>query len=331
MRADRLLSILLLLQKHGQMTTNQLATQLEVSVRTMHRDLETLSASGFPIYAERGKHGGWRLLEQYQTKLTLLGMDELPALFLPIPLPLLRDLGMEKDVQLARLKLLETLPEKQRSNAESLHQRIYIDTGNWHAKEEDLSCLPMLQTAIWEDRRVKIHYARADREQRERIVSPLGLVAKGSVWYLVAMVDNDIRTYRVNRITDTQLLDEHFERPASFHLREYWEESSRQFVERLPRYHVVVRVRESIINQLSYAGRYPLITLVQEKDENGWLTLSMQFQIEHEACAFLMGFGGSIEVLEPLDLRQRISRLAEELLLLYQGEANLSAEERPTL
>ncbi|WP_134682741.1 helix-turn-helix transcriptional regulator [Brevibacillus migulae] len=327
MRADRLLSILLLLQKHGQMTTSQLAAQLEVSVRTMHRDLEALSSAGFPIYAERGKLGGWRLLEQYQTKLTLLGMDELPALFLPIPLPLLRDLGMEKDVQLARLKLLETLPEKQRSNAESIHQRIYIDTGNWHAKEEDLSRLPLLQTAIWEERLLVIHYARADREQRERIVSPLGLVAKGNVWYLIAMAENDVRTYRVNRITDAKLLDERFVRPEAFDLRAYWEDSSRQFVERLPQYHVVARVQDSIIDQLSYAGRYPLITLVEERDETGWLTLSLQFQIEHEACAFLMGFGSKIEVLKPHALRERISRLAEELLRLYPGTASLEGEE----
>ncbi len=259
-------------------------------------------------------------MEPYQTKLTSLGANELPALFLPIPLQLLRDLGMEKDVQLAQLKLLETLPEKQRESAESLYQRIYIDTSGWHAAEESLPYLPLLQTAIWEERQVLIHYIKARGEQRERIIGPLGLIAKGSVWYLVALVGEEIRTYRVNRINHAEILTERFERPDLFDLREYWKSSSRRFLEWLPQYHVVAHVHESILDQLSYAGRYPLVTSVEKQDENGWLTLSLRFQIEHEACAFVMGFGEKMKVVEPVELRMRIKRLAGELLGLYGSE-----------
>ncbi|NGQ96777.1 WYL domain-containing protein [Brevibacillus sp. SYP-B805] len=317
MRTDRLLAILLLLQTHKRMTTSQLAARLHVSERTIHRDLEVLSSSGFPVYAERGKHGGWKLMEHYQSKLATLGPQELPTLFLPVPARLLRDLGMEKDAQLAQLKLLETLPENLRATAASIHQRIYLDTSSWHAAEETHEWLPVLLTGVWEERKVAMRYTRSDGSTRERMVSPLGLVAKGTVWYLIAAVDGEIRNYRVNRITRAEVTDESFERPAGFNLAAYWEESSRRFVENLPRYEARVRVDAAYFPRLSSPGRFPLIRVLREADDEGWMEVALQFQVEEEACAFIMGAGGRMEILEPAALREKVKRLAAEILQLY--------------
>lgn len=183
MRADRLLSILMLLQVHSRLTARNLAERLEVSERTILRDMDALSTAGVPVVAERGKGGGWGLLESYQTTLTGLNLAEIQALFLPKPTHLLANLGWSQAFEAALLKLLAALPAANRSQAEAVSQRIHVDPTGWHHWEEEMSTFPILQAAIWQERQLDLDYQRGNGTTVQRLVNPLGLVAKGRIWY----------------------------------------------------------------------------------------------------------------------------------------------------
>ncbi|MEC0713807.1 YafY family protein, partial [Bacillus haynesii] len=201
MRGDRLISILLMLQAQGQMTAKELAERLEVSERTIYRDMEALSGAGIPVVAERGINGGWSLLDDYQTTLTGLKESEIRALFVPLSEQLLDDLGLTRISEEARNKLIASLPSVYRQNAKDVWNRIYIDTRSWRHKKEKAVSFEVLKDAIWKDRKLNIVYQRADGQTAARIVAPLGLVAKGSNWYLIASKENgEIRNYRASRI-----------------------------------------------------------------------------------------------------------------------------------
>ncbi|MEC1532445.1 YafY family protein [Bacillus haynesii] len=201
MRGDRLISILLMLQAQGQMTAKELAERLEVSERTIYRDMEALSGAGIPVVAERGINGGWSLLDDYQTTLTGLKESEIHALFVPLSEQLLDDLGLTRISEEARNKLIASLPSVYRQNAKDVWNRIYIDTRSWRHKKEKAASFEVLKEAIWKDQKLKIVYQRADGQTAARIVAPLGLVAKGSNWYLIASKENgEIRNYRASRI-----------------------------------------------------------------------------------------------------------------------------------
>ena len=198
MRASRLVSLLLILQSRGGQTAAELARELEVSVRTIHRDVDALSASGVPIYADRGPHGGIRLVDGYRTRLTGMTADEAEALFLAgLPGPA-AELGLGTVVAAARLKVLASLPTELRGRASRLVERFHLDAAAWYHPDEAVPCLGELSEAVWEARRVKIGYDRGDKTV-DRILEPLGLVLKAGVWYLVAGVDGQPRTYRVSR------------------------------------------------------------------------------------------------------------------------------------
>ena len=202
MRADRLLSIMLLLQTYRRMTAHDLANRLEVSERTIHRDMESLSAAGVPVVAERGAGGGWSLMGEYRTNLTGLNEAEIQALFLARSPRLLDDLGLGKAAEAAFIKLFAAVPPAMRRDAESASQRIYVDGAGWNQSEESAPLLPFLQDAVLKDRAVRFKYQRGDDCAVVREVGPLGLVAKGGVWYLVAAIDGDIRNYRVSRVIE---------------------------------------------------------------------------------------------------------------------------------
>src|SRR5262249_39224316 len=230
MRADRLISILLLLQVHRRITARELASRLEVSERTIHRDMEALSTGGVPVFAERGAGGGWALMEEYKTNLTGLNRAETRSLFLLKPAQLLADLGLEKASDAALIKLLAALPAMQRGDADYAQQRIHIDLSGWNRSEERVPVLPALQEAVWQERRLQLTYERGgDCGIVERSVDPLGLVAKGSVWYLVGSVEGEIRSYRVSRIREAVVTSESFVRPKGFDLAAYWQESAKLF------------------------------------------------------------------------------------------------------
>src|SRR5437764_9483135 len=235
MRADRLLSILLLLQMHPRLTARHLAKRLEVSERTIHRDMEALGAAGVPVVADRGVGGGWRLVEGYRANVSGLTEAEVQALFVTRPSRLLADLHLDKASDGALVKLLSVLPAINRRGAEMARQRIHIDVSGWNRSRDPVPHLPALQQAVWSDRRLRILYDRGEGCASERLVDPLGLVAKGSGWYLVAAIEGDIRSYRVSRIRDVAMLDESFVRPAEFDLAGFWEKSAETFSQPLPR------------------------------------------------------------------------------------------------
>ena len=322
MRADRLLSVLLLLQVHRRMTARELAGRLEVSERTIHRDMEALSAAGFPVFAERGIGGGWMLVEGYRTNLTGLNKDEIQALFLTKPLRVLADLGLEKASNAALIKLSAALPLAHRDSAEYARQRIHVDAGGWHRSTESIEFLPALQEAIWKERKLKFSYLRGGGcDPVERLVDPLGLVAKGSVWYLVAGVEGQIRSYRVSRVSGALMTEQPCIRPKGFDLACYWEQSAVIFKANLPQYQALVRVHPDSFPIMRYAGRFARIGQVSEPDAEGWLTVSLRFDVEEMAIEYALSFGAKMEVLEPETLREKVIDAAKSVLAFYGERA----------
>ena len=317
MRADRLLSILLLLQVHRRMTAHELARRLEVSERTIYRDMEALSAAGIPVTAERGAGGGCILLEAYRTNLTGLNEAEIQTLFLTRPARLLADLGLNQASEAALIKLLAALPSMRRRDAEYVRQRIHVDVAGWHQAEEAVPCLPTLQEAVWQERKLYLTYQRNDGTIVERLVDPLGLVAKGSAWYLVAAVEDELRTYRVSRMHAARVTDQACVRPQGFDLAAYWAQSSAQFIANLPRYAVTVRMAAGVLQRVYRAGGYARVEQAGPPDEDGWIKLHFLFDTEEVACGYLLSFGTQVEVVEPQELRERIIDLAASVVAFY--------------
>ena len=310
MRADRLLSILLLLQSRRGMTARELAEQLEVSERTILRDMDALSGSGIPVMAERGKGGGWRLLDDYQTRLTGLKAAEIQSLFLARPARLMADLGLKRESEAALLKLLASLPAAVRQHAELARRRILIDARGWRDPAESISCLPALLDAVWRGRQLQFVYAREGCEAAERNGDPLGLVAKGSTWYLVANVEGETRTYRVSRIREATALDAAATYPADFDLAAYWERSAAEFREKLPRYYATFLAKASAMRWIRYRG-WRLEEQIAEGDR---VRVKLRFDIEEEAVQFALSFGGDVDVVEPAELKEKVYAGARAIL-----------------
>jgi predicted DNA-binding transcriptional regulator YafY len=318
MRADRLLSILLLLQVHRSITARELARRLEVSERTIHRDMEALSIAGIPVVAERGTGGGWSLLEEYRTNLTGLNEAEVQALFLSRPTRLLSDLGLSQASEAALIKLLAELPAVSRRGADYARQRIYIDAAGWHRTDENITCLPVLQEAVWQERKLRLSYRRGDDTLVERLVDPLGLVAKGSAWYLIAAVEGEVRTYRVARVQNAVITEQVSERPIGFDLAAYWAQSSAHFVANLPHFLVIVRIAPHVLPLIYQAGRYAQIQHMETPDAaDGWIPMHLRFETEASACGYLLSFGIQVEILEPQSLREKVRQLAESVAAYY--------------
>lgn len=316
MRADRLLSILLLLQTHPRLTGRELATRLEVSERTIHRDMEALSTAGVPVLAERGAGGGWSLLESYRTNLTGLNLPEIQALFVAAPPHLMADLGLRQASETALIKLLAALPgDHSRHNAAFMRARIHIDGAGWQQEPEQVVWLPVVQEALWQERKLKLSYQRNDETIVDRLVDPLGLVAKGRIWYLVAAVDGQTRTYRVSRIQGAEISLEAAVRPPQFDLAAFWKESMTDFKANLPRYCVTFRVAPSILSDMRYMGH---IESVHPVGDDGWQAVEMRFDVELQARAFALGFGGQLVVLSPPELRETVLRLAQQSIEQHQ-------------
>lgn len=317
MRAGRLLSIMLLLQTHERMTAGALAQQLEVSERTVYRDMDALSGAGIPVYAERGHGGGWSLLDTYRTDLTGLNRDEIEALFVK-PSGLLADLGLERAAEAALVKLLATLPSVSRREAEYVRQRIHVDGAGWYSAREKVPCLPTLQEAIWQDRKVSFAYGRSDGKTVERTVDPLGLVVKGRIWYLIAAVEGEMRTYRVSRVQEASIADQPCVCPEGFDLAAYWAESVARFKAGLPQYPATVRTRPHIVPRLR-GLRFTQVVDVSAPDEDGWVTVAVQWETIHEASEYVLGLSPQIEVLEPQELRERVIELLNKTAALYSS------------
>lgn len=317
MRADRLLSMLLLLQVHRRITARELAKRLEVSERTIYRDMEALSVAGIPISAERGTGGGIVLAEAFRTNLTGLSSSEIQALFLGRPTHLLNDLGLHQASEAALIKLQAVLPSMYRQSAEYVRQRIYVDVAGWQRPgEEQLVFLPLLQEAIWQERKVALTYQRGE-SRVERVLDPLGLVAKGRTWYLVAAVDGEQRTYRISRIQQAEMLEEACSRPLDFDLAGYWQRSSADFVANIPRYVVNVRMTQRARERVIHSGRFIQCEQIGAPDADGWMLARLLFEIPDEACGYLLSFGAEMEILEPQEMREQVISLARSLVAFY--------------
>jgi predicted DNA-binding transcriptional regulator YafY len=320
MRADRLVALLLLLQTRGRMTAQELAVRLEVSERTIYRDLSALGIAGVPVYAERGPGGGCSLAHGYRTNLTGLTLDEARTLFMTGAPTLLKDLGMNKALDDALLKLLAALPSSQRQQAERARERIYVDPAGWSRPDDELPYLAAIQEAIWSDRRLRVDYTRPGGETVERVVDPLGLVAKASIWYLVAAVAGEPRVYRISRIRGATVLDEPATRPEAFDLAAYWATSSAEFQASWRRYEARVRVAPRLLPRLEdlYGSRHAaLLKDAPPPDEEGWLTLRLTFDSLDAARGHILGFGADMEVLDPAELRESVIALAAEVSAFY--------------
>ena len=324
MRADRLISILLLLQIHTRITARELAERLEVSERTVHRDMEALSMAGIPVFAERGAGGGWSLTENYKTNLNGLNDTEVQALFLTRPPRLLADLGLDKASEGALLKLLAAIPATARRKAENVSQRIYVDVAGWRNADEAVPWLPVIQDAVWQERKLKLAYQRGDECAVERVVEPLGLVAKGSVWYLVAQIEGGIRNYRIGRVRQAELLEEGFVRPAAFDLAATWRQSNAEFKAKFPRYEVTVRVHPEALWRLQFGGRFATVEQISEPEADGWMRATMNYQVAENACENLLGLGTQVEIVEPVELREQVVELARSVVAFYAGQSHQS-------
>ena len=312
MRASRLVTLLLLLQTRGRMTAAELARELEVSERTVHRDVEALSEAGVPVYAERGPHGGVQLVEGYRTRLTGMTADEAEALFLSgLPGPA-AELGLGTVMTAAQLKVMAALPGELRARAGRLVERFYLDAAGWFHGAEQVPHLSTLAEAVWESRRVTITYQRGDSGV-ERVLEPLGLVLKAGTWYVVAAYEDQLRTFRVSRVVDAQASDERFSRPDDFDLGAYWTESSAAYEREIPRLTLRIRVAPHRVPGLGdYVGGRAAAraTFLDEPDPDGWTHLELSMDWPEEAPGRLLGLGGDVEILDPPAARETLITLA---------------------
>jgi predicted DNA-binding transcriptional regulator YafY len=320
-RASRLVNLLLILQTRGGLTAAELARELEVSVRTIHRDVEALSAAGVPIYADRGPYGGIRLVDGYRTRLTGMTPDEAEALFMSgMPGPA-AELGLGTVVTAARLKVLAALPTELRSRASRLVERFHLDASGWFQTNEPVPYLATLAEAVWEGRGARIEYERGDGTVT-RVLGPLGLVLKGGVWYIVALSEGQIRTYRVSRVVGAVVLDERTERPAGFELATYWAESSAAYERETPRVKVVVRLPTNRLGRLADAVGWQAVENAEHLDEPepDWHRLRLELSWPDEVPGRMLSVGSSIEVLEPIEIRERVIATARRIVARYGRE-----------
>lgn len=322
MRASRLVSLLLLLQTRGRMTAEQLAMELEVSVRTVYRDVEALSESGIPVYADRGAHGGFQLVEGYRTRLTGLTTEEAEALFLSgYPGPAAQ-LGLGTVLAAAQLKVLAALPPELRSRASRLRQRFHLDAPGWFQEPEAAPHLQPIAEAVWSDRRLRMRYRRGSDDMAlvDRVVDPLGLVLKAGIWYLVGRVGESYRTYRVSRILELEALDGRFERPDGFDLAAYWDDAVTAYTRSLPTLDAVVRVTaeglERLPMELASSGGAE-VQATGEPDAAGWRTVHLRVEDVPHGVTQLLPLGSSVEVVDPPELRTAIAAEARRTAALY--------------
>jgi predicted DNA-binding transcriptional regulator YafY len=323
MRASRLLSILTTLQARGRVTAGELSDECEVSLRTIYRDIDALSAAGIPVYSERGSEGGYRLLDGYRTQLNGLSAKEAEALFMMGFSGLAADLGLGSVMMAAQTKLLSAVPASMRAGAEQMRARFHLDAPAWFAEPEQPAHLPLVAGAVWDQHPLRIRY-RSWKSEREREVEPLGLVLKGGAWYLVGQVGGDVRTYKVARILELVVLNHSFTRPEDFDLEAYWRAGTQRVEVDLHPNRATVRLSPwgvRMLGVLSSPYVRAATAIAREADAEGWRVAVMPVGSVRQACVDLLRFGVEIEVLDPPELRSRMAELAAGLNGLYGRRA----------
>ena len=321
MRASRLVSILLLLQARGRMTAQNLADEFEVSVRTIYRDIDDLSAAGVPVYADRGRDGGFQLLEGYTTRLTGMTPAEAESLFLSGLEGPAAELGLGESAAAARLKLLAALPSARRADASRVAPRFHLDPIDWYRAASDLAFLPQLAAAVWGGERIRVRYESWNATS-ERTLSPLGLVLKGGIWYLVATGGSVPRTWRVDAIRALDLTGEQFERPAGFDLAAHWTASVHAFEASLYRGTATLRLSPLGMQRLPVLAAAAVDMArrtASAPDPNGWVQATIPIETIDHAVRELLKLGVEAEVLAPPGLRDAMRDAAATLAARYGG------------
>jgi predicted DNA-binding transcriptional regulator YafY len=319
MRASRLLSILMLLQSRGRLSAQALSEALEVSVRTIHRDIDELSAAGVPIWADRGRLGGFQLQPGWRTRVDGLTAPEAQAMFLGgLPGPA-AELGLGEAMASAQLKLLAALPAGWREDARRVSARFHLDPVDWYRGPSATDHLPAIAQAVWGERRVALRYESWKGEVSRR-VDPVGLVLKAGVWYLAARVGNGVRTYRLSNILDLEVTGETFERPADFDLAAWWQASTKRFEKALAVDTAQLRVSASgmkALRDLGVAVAQAAEASASAPDESGWRRVTIPIESIAHAAAELLRLGAEAEVLKPAALRRALLERIDAVAALY--------------
>jgi predicted DNA-binding transcriptional regulator YafY len=307
MRADRLLKMMLLLSRHGKLSAQTLAQRLEVSRRTIYRDLDALTTAGIPVYAEGGPGGGIWLDAAYQSALTGLSGAELTALFVSSEAFPLADLGLAKASEDSLLKLFAAMPAYHRQQIEQYRERIYLDpTGWWQTQRPSVNLFPLLQEAVFNQQAVLITYERNDGQVIRREVQPYGLVAKGDQWYLVGAHSEGFRSYSVSRIQETEQTGKRFERQLDFDLADHWHAQSDRFLQSVEKYAFTLRVNETRLKflRLYVSGQ---LEIRRSESEQGWLLVDFTVGGLDAALMIVLGLGTDCEIVAPDALKEQVA------------------------
>lgn len=328
-RADRLLSILLLLQEHGRLSARRLAERLEVSERTVHRDMEALAMAGVPVWAQPGRRGGWELADGYRTDLTGLSEGELRSLVLASASSQLRHLGVGEDLDRAITKVLAALPETRRTSARATGSYIHVDPAGWRRSDDAVPWLPTVEGALRADRRIRIRYERASDETTvDRTVDPLGLVVQGSTWYLVAAIDGSTRTYRVSRLRAVEVLDEPADRPPDLDLAALWASSREAFRRALPETTWTMLVAPAAIGRVRLGWRFAAPIEESPARDDGWVEVRCRADGLAMAIECTLGLGPDAVALEPPEL---VDGVRTRALAAVDGRHGMAAADPPRM
>jgi predicted DNA-binding transcriptional regulator YafY len=321
-RASRLVSLLLLLQTRGRMTAQALAGELEVSVRTIYRDVESLHAAGVPLYGDSGRDGGYQLLDGYRTRLTGLTSEEAESLFLAgLPGPA-AELGLGSVVAAASLKLLAALPPELRDRAGRISSRFHLDAPSWYHDSDETPFLAAVADAVWHERvlRVRYHRWKAPQDVTRRL-EPYGLVLKAGRWYLVARGVGSLATYRVSQILSLEALEDRFTRPADFDLGRYWHSYLDEFEARRHRGSAVVRFSPAGVERLPDTLPAAVVAAVARTGTpvgpSGWVEAVIPIESADHAVADLLRMGPDVEVVGPAEVRDRMISIVRVLAARY--------------
>jgi predicted DNA-binding transcriptional regulator YafY len=325
MLASRLMTILMRLQTRGRMTATELAAEFEVSVRTIHRDIDQLSAAGIPVYADRGRSGGFRLRDGYRTTLTGLTQPEAEALFLTaLPGPA-EQLGLAGILSSARLKLMAALPANLQQGADRIATRFHLDPAGWFKGTDLLPSLQVVAAAVWSDRLLKLRYRHSGGGSPPlRTLAPLGLVLKGGVWYLVAQSGASIRTFRAAKIYDAELCDQTFDRPKGFELAAHWATAARDYEASVYREHADVRLSPRGRDLLDLLGPHVVEAAARtasKPDRDGWVRCTLPIESLDYGVRELMRLGGDVNVIGPPALRAQLAATAARIVGLHSNGA----------
>lgn len=321
MRADRLLQLLLLLQRHRRLPAPRLAELLEVSVRTVLRDMEALSSAGVPVYTERGRGGGCVLMDGFTVDATGLTPTEAQALFAWTGRDSLADLGLSQALTSALTKIAASTPEAGIQQAESLGRVVLSDRRRWFTAVDDVPHLPALREACQRRRRVRLSYQSArERAPTWRSLDPYGLVDQAGVWYFLAARDRDPRTYRVSRIREVQILDEPADVPDDLDLEQLWRDLRSFFEDTMAGQPARVRVgaaTEDLFRRVAGAQLAPDSVIAELGRTPESVELELTFRVTRSAVATVVGFAPDVEALGPPDLVDEVVRTVERAAGLY--------------